>query len=117
MPKEKKSATSAISPARSAARGVSTMVPMVTSRPPAAMTSRVAAFRRAEAARPPFVAVLPSRSALWATVDSTAASTHERARAISSRDTVRGIMISTTGWPPASTRSRAASINARTCMA
>ena len=52
-----------------------------------------------------------------ASASAMAASTQERARAISSRDTVRGIMISTMGWPPAATRSRAASIRARTCMA
>ena len=47
----------------------------------------------------------------------TASSTQPRARPSSSRLTVSGIMISTTGVPPAVTRSAAASIRARTCMA
>ena len=46
-----------------------------------------------------------------------ASSTHDRASASSSRVTVSGIMTSTLGLPPAATRSAAASIRARTCMA
>ena len=58
---------------------------------------------------------LPSPAA--ARVSDTACSTHDRASAISCLVTVRGIMISMTGVPPLATRSRAASIRARTCMA
>ncbi len=89
MPKLKKSATSAISSARRAARGVSIMVPMVTSR------------RRRD----------PFRACEMASV------TQPRASTISSRLTVSGIMISITGLPPALARSSAASMSARTCMA
>ena len=89
VPKEKKSAASAISSALSAALGVSIMVPMVTS----------------TGLSMPLVASL------------TASSTQPLARASSSRLTVSGIMISTTGRPPAATRSAAASIRALTCMA
>ena len=103
MPKEKKSASSAISPANRAARGVSTMVPMVTSTWPVGAGL---------APRPFDGLALPS-----AATSATASSTHWRARASSWRLTVRGIMISTTGCPPSATRWRAASISARTCMA
>ncbi len=75
------------------------MVPIRTSRLPGAL----APFR------------FPGAAPAWAA--SMADSTHERASASSSLDTVRGIMISTIGWPPAATRSRAASMRARTCMA
>ena len=103
VPNEKNSASSAISAARSAARGVSIMVPMSTSRAPLA-AGALAPLRPLDG--------VPSSRAV-----ATAASTHDRASAISSRVTVSGIMISTMGCPPAATRSRAASISARTCMA
>ena len=54
--------------------------------------------------------------AVAAVVSSMADSTHERARASSSRLTVSGIITSITGVPPAATRSAAASISALTCM-
>ena len=89
VPKLKKSATSAISSARTAARGVSIIVPIVMS----------------SLRRDPCIA-----SAI-------ASVTQPRASAISARVTVSGIMISTTGLPPALARSSAASTSARTCMA
>ena len=103
VPKEKKSATSAISPARRAARGVSIIVPMVTSSLP-----RLAV---------PALAPLDGLGAGSLLTSATASSTQPRASASSSRVTVRGIMISTMGCPPSATRWRAASISARTCMA
>ena len=57
----------------------------------------------------PFLSV-PSTAAM-------ASSTQPRASSISSRVTVSGIMISTTGFLPAAWSSTAASMSARTCMA
>ena len=91
VPNEKKSASSAISSARRAARGVSIMVPMST-----------LIFFLALAA--------VAASAM-------ASSVQPRAKPSSSRVTVSGIMISTIGLPPFLVRSAAASIRARTCMA
>ena len=89
MPKLKNSANSAISSARTAPRGVSIIVPMVTS---------IGFFT-------PLVA-----SAI-------ASSTQPRAASISGPLTVSGIITSTIGLPFLATRSAAASIRARTCMA
>ena len=88
MPNEKKSASSAISSARIAARGVSIIVPMITS-----------GF---------FFSPLPARSI--------SSSTQVRARCSSSRVTVSGIITSTIGFLPRLRRLAAASIRARTCI-
>ena len=90
VPKLKKSASSAISSARSAARGVSIIVPM----------DDLRLLLRA----PAVASAMPS-------------STQRRASASSSRVTVSGIMISTIGLLPSAVSSAAASIRARTCMA
>ena len=89
VPKLKKSASSANSSARKAARGVSIMVPMDT---------------LGFLVEPLVASAIPL-------------TTHERARAISSRVTVSGIMTSTMGLPPLAARSAAASMSACTCMA
>ena len=97
VPKLKKSASSASSSARNAARGVSIIVPMVTFGRDTFLPLFIGAGR-----------VAFSRNT---------SSTHERARASSSRVTVRGIMTSAMGLNPSLDTWSAASMSARTCIA